>query len=166
MVPKTSVIANINDVLNCVMIQGRALGPCLLVGRGAGDMPTAVSVVADIVDVARARIEGEAGLRTRGIRLTDRPLVPMDRVETRYYLRFDVDDRSGVLGHIASALGEQDVSIEKMVQEGRAGADGHPVSVLIITHQCREGALMKAIDRIASAPFMKHRPRLLRIEDV
>jgi homoserine dehydrogenase len=166
MVPSRSVIANINDVLNCVLVQGRALGPCLLVGRGAGDMPTAVSVVADIVDVARSRIEGEAGLRTRGIRLSERPLVPMSEIETRYYLRFDVEDRPGVLGHIAGALGEQGVSIEQMVQEGRAHAGGSPVPVVIITHTCREGAVTAAIERVARAPFMRAAPRLIRIESV
>jgi homoserine dehydrogenase len=166
MVARSSILANIDDVLNGALIRGKALGPCLLVGRGAGDMPTAVSVVADIVDVARARIEGEAGLRTRGIHLIERPLVPMAEVETRYYLRFDVDDRPGVLGAIAGALGDAGVSIEQMVQEGRAEASGAPVPVLIMTHACAEGAVMRAIDVIASAPFLKARPRLIRIEDV
>jgi homoserine dehydrogenase len=72
LVKKTSVLANIDGVLNGVFIMGRALGPCLLVGRGAGDMPTAVSVVADLVDVARARRGGEPGLMTRGIVLKER----------------------------------------------------------------------------------------------
>jgi homoserine dehydrogenase len=163
MVPNTSPIANIHDVLNCVLVRGKALGPCLLVGRGAGDMPTAVSVVADVVDVARSRIEGEAGLRTRGIQPVDRPLVPMAEVSARYYLRFDVEDQPGVLGHIAGALGEHAVSIEQMVQEGRAGAQGAAVPVLIITHSSTEGAVKAAIDKIAAAGFMRRRPRLLRI---
>jgi homoserine dehydrogenase len=72
LVPQGSVLANIDGVLNGVYVMGRALGPCLLVGPGAGDMPTAVSVVADIVDVARSRLEGEPGLATRAIR----PLPP------------------------------------------------------------------------------------------
>lgn len=166
MVPRASVIANINDVLNCVYIQGRALGPCLLVGRGAGDMPTAVSVVADIVDVARSRIEGEAGLRTRGIQPRPRALVPMEEVTSRYYLRFDVADEPGVLAHISGALGDQGVSIEQMVQEGRASHGDEPVNVLIFTHSSREGAVLAAIDRVAAAHFMKAPPRLIRIEDV
>jgi homoserine dehydrogenase len=166
MVPSSSVIGNTNDVLNCVLIHGKALGPCVLVGRGAGEMPTAVSVVADIVDVARSRIEGQAGLSTRGIRIRERKLLPMDEVESRYYLRFDVDDRPGVLAFVAGALGEQHVSIEQMVQEGRAGAEGVPVPVLMITHSCKEGAVRQALERIAKAPFMKAPPRLMRIEVV
>lgn len=166
MVPARSVIGNTNGVLNCVYIQGKALGPCFLVGRGAGEMPTAVSIVADIVDVARSRREGQAGLATRGILLRDRELVPMSEVECRYYLRFDVADQPGVLAFIAGALGEEKVSIEQMVQEGRAAASDAPVPVLMITHVSREGAVRRAMDRIARAPFMKSAPRLVRIEDV
>ncbi|HEX7668912.1 MAG TPA: homoserine dehydrogenase [Polyangiaceae bacterium] len=166
MVPNSSVIGNTNDVLNCVFIQGRALGPCLLVGRGAGEMPTAVSVVADIVDVARSRIEGQAGLSTRGIRIGKRELVPMSEIETRYYLRFDVADQPGVLAFIAGALGEEGVSIEQMVQEGRGGAGTAATSVLMITHFSKEGAVTRALAKVANAPFMKAPPRLIRIEDV
>jgi homoserine dehydrogenase len=129
-------------------------------------MPTAVSVVADIVDVARARIEGEAGMRTRAIMLAERPLVAIDAVVARYYLRFDVDDEPGVLALIAGALGDEGVSIEQMVQEGRAREGGSPVQVLMITHRCEEGAVRCAIDRVRTAPFMKTAPRLVRIEDV
>ena len=166
MVPATSVIGNTNDVLNCVFIQGRALGPCVLVGRGAGEMPTAVSVVADIVDVARSRIEGQAGLSTRGIRIRERALMPIEEIVSRYYLRFDVEDQPGVLAFVAGALGEQGVSIEQMVQEGRGGEGGGTVPVLMITHSSAEGAVRRAMNRIATAPFMKAPPRLLRIEAV
>jgi homoserine dehydrogenase len=166
LVPKASVLANIDGVLNGVFLNGRALGPCLLVGRGAGDMPTAVSVVADIVDVARSKIEGEPGLSTRGIQLKARPLMPLSEHQSRYYLRFDVADQPGVLGAIASTLGEQKVSIEQMVQEGRASEADDPVPVLIITHISREGAVRRAFDIIGREAFMKRPPRLIRIEDI
>jgi homoserine dehydrogenase len=149
-----------------VLVIGRALGPCLLVGRGAGDMPTAVSVVADIVDVARSKIEGEPGLSTRGIQLEARPLEILDEHQARYYLRFDVADQPGVLGVIASALGDQHVSIEQMVQEGRAREGHEAVPVLIITHTSREGAVRRAFEVISSAGFMRRPPRLIRVEDV
>jgi homoserine dehydrogenase len=166
LVAKHSVLANIDGVLNGVLIMGRALGPCLLVGRGAGAMPTAVSVVADIVEVSRARLEGQPGLMTRAIRLGARVLVPMSELETRYYLRFDVADHPGVLSVIAGALGNEGVSIEQMLQEGRAPNSQEPVSVLIITHTSREGAVQKAIAAVADRPFMKAPPRLIRIEDL
>ena len=165
LIPKTSVLANIDGVLNGVFIEGRALGPCLLVGRGAGDMPTAVSVVADVVDVARSKLEGEPGLVTKGIQLAERPVMALEDVESRFYLRFDVGDQPGVLGRIATALGAEGVSIEQMMQEGRATAEG-AVPVLIVTHSCREGAVKKALEVVEREEFLKGPPRLIRIEDV
>jgi homoserine dehydrogenase len=166
LVPATSVLANIDDVLNGVLIQGKALGPCLLVGRGAGDMPTAVSVVADVVDVARSKIEGQPGLTTRGIQMEARPLRSPQELPSRCYLRFDVDDTPGVLGVIATRLGEQGVSIEQMVQERRAGPGDSAVPVLLITHQSPEGDVRRALSEIAKEGFMKRAPRLIRIEEV
>jgi homoserine dehydrogenase len=160
------VLANINDVLNGVYIQGRALGPCLLSGRGAGELPTAVSIVSDLVDVARARLARVSGLMTRQIQPIPRRLVPLDDLETRYYLRFDVGDDPGVLGKIASALGGQGVSVEQMVQEGRAEKSGDAVPILIISHRCREGAVKAAINSVTGASFMKRPPRFMRIEDI
>lgn len=162
LVPDSSPLANINGVLNGAYIQGRALGPCLLVGAGAGEMPTAVSVVADIVDVARAKVAGAAGLSTSAISVRSRELVPTSGLQGRYYLRFDVRDEAGVLGKIASALGDQQVSVEHMVQEGRAS----DASVLMITHRCIEGHVTAALQRIAGASFMNSAPRLIRVEDV
>jgi homoserine dehydrogenase len=165
LIPKSSVLANIDGVLNGVFIVGRALGPCLLVGRGAGDMPTAVSVVADIVDVARSHREGEPGLGTRSIQIENRELVPLEELRARYYLRFDVADHPGVLGMIATALGRYAVSIEQVVQEGRA-REGGGVPVMIITHACAEGAVRDAIRDINRENVMKGAPLVIRIEDV
>jgi len=166
MVPTSSVLANINDVLNGVYLQGRALGPCLLVGRGAGELPTAVSIVSDLVDVARSRLANVSGWTTRQIQPGPRRLVALDELETRYYLRFDVADDPGVLGHIASALGTRGVSVEQMVQDGRAVTRDQAVPILIISHRCREGSVRAAINAVAGASFLKRPPRLMRIEDI
>jgi homoserine dehydrogenase len=166
LIPKNSVLANVDGVLNGVFLMGRALGPCLLVGRGAGDMPTAVSVVADIVDVASSRIHGESGLATRGIQIRSRKVMSPDDIETRYYLRFGVGDHPGVLGRIASALGAEGVSIEQMVQEGRASETANAVQVCILTHQTKEGAVRRAIASIEQQSILKSKARLIRIEDV
>lgn len=166
LIPKTSVLANVDGVLNGVFLMGRALGPCLLVGRGAGAMPTAVSVVADIVDVARSRLEGEPGLMTRSIQLKKRPLVAQEEIETRYYLRFDVADHPGVVGYIASALGQDGVSIEQMVQEGRGTDADDGVPICLTTHRTREGSVRRAVSAISRQPFMKGAPRFIRIEEV
>ena len=91
-------LAHVDGVMNAVALEGEALGPCVLSGRGAGDMPTAVSVASDLLDVARAQRVGAAGLLTRGIRLDPCVRVPMADVSTRYYLRFAVVDRPGMNG--------------------------------------------------------------------
>jgi homoserine dehydrogenase len=92
--------------------------------------------------------------------------VPLDEIQTRYYLRFDVADGPGVLGKIASLLGEQGISVEQMVQEGRATDSDDSVPILIISHRCAEGAVRAAMAAVASASFMKHPPRFMRIENV
>ena len=166
LVSKRSVLANVSGVLNAIYLEGRALGPCLISGRGAGDMPTAVSVVADIVDVARSKLAGAAGLSTSGIALEERPLVPLAEIETRYYLRFSGHDRPGVLARIAGALGEHGVSIEQMVQDGRSQAPNEPVPIVMITHRARESGVNAAIKAISAFDSVSDKIRVLRIEEV
>jgi homoserine dehydrogenase len=146
-----SVLANVGGVLNAIALEGRALGPCLLSGRGAGDLPTAVSVVADIVDVARSRIHGTAGLDTRAIQLSARPLAPLAEARCRHYLRFPVRDEPGVLARIAGALGDCGVSIEQMVQEGQ-GAQA-AVQIVMLTHSARERDVDAAVSKLSGATF-------------
>lgn len=162
LVSKDAPLANINGVLNAVAIEGVALGPCLLSGRGAGDLPTAVSVVADIVDVAIAKKSGVSGNMTRAIRLGERKLSPMADVVTRYYLRFSVYDRPGVLAKITGALGTHDVSIEQLVQQGR-GSEDVPVDVVMLTHEAKESALKGALDEIAKSDYVAGKPRMIRV---
>jgi homoserine dehydrogenase len=166
LVPKRSVLANVSGVLNAIYLEGRALGPCLISGRGAGDMPTAVSVVADIVDVARSKLAGAAGLSTSGISLEERPLGPLGEIETRYYLRFAGQDRPGVLARIAGALGEHGVSIEQMIQDGRSAAPSEPVPIVMITHRARESGVTAAIQAISAFDTVSNETRVLRIEEV
>jgi homoserine dehydrogenase len=165
-VPHASILANVSGVLNAVHLTGRALGPCLVYGRGAGDLPTAVSVVSDILDVARSIVAGVGGLQTRAIAMAPRPLLPMNDVVCRYYLRFPVADRPGVMARLAGALGERGVSIEQIVQEGGGDDAARPVEVVMITHRAREGAIRGAFDAIAREPFLAAPARLLRIEDL
>jgi homoserine dehydrogenase len=164
LVPAGDVLANVSGVLNAIRLEGRALGPCLLSGRGAGAMPTAVSVVADLVDVARARQAGAGGLATRGIQTTPRPVFPLADVESRFYLRFFVVDQPGVLAAIAGALGRQGVSIEQMVQEGPRRPDGGPVDIVMLTHRARWGGVEQALAAIGQSDFVALPSRFLPIE--
>jgi homoserine dehydrogenase len=160
-----SQLASVGGVLNAIAIEGRALGPCLLSGRGAGDMPTAVSVVADVLDVARARVSGVPGLATRGIQTKARRLTPIGDLRTRYYLRFQVHDRPGVLARLAGALGESGVSIEQMVQEGGAGSSGVPVDIVMLTHEAVERDVRRALETIARSAGAASPPRLIRVQE-
>lgn len=162
LVAKDAPLANINGVLNAIAVEGRALGPCLLSGRGAGDLPTAVSVVADLVDVAIAKKSGVPGQSTRAIRLAPKTLSPMAGVESRYYFRFSVFDRPGVLARITGALGERGVSIEQLVQQGRGTSDV-PVDVVIITHETKESSVQAALGEIAKSDFVANPPRMIRV---
>jgi homoserine dehydrogenase len=165
LVRRDTPLANVNGVLNAVAVEGRALGPCLLSGRGAGDMPTAVSVVADVLDVARARRSGSAGTATRSIQIQARPLMPVEDVRTRYYLRFQVHDRPGVLARLAGALGDASVSIEQMVQEGGGGSSGVPVDIVMLTHDAVERDVRRALEVIGRSGVAAAPPRLIRIEE-
>jgi homoserine dehydrogenase len=166
LVSKKSVLASINGALNAVYIEGAAVGPCLLSGFGAGALPTAVSVVSDIVDVGR-NFHSSSGGRVpqrsfRGDRVTVPRVQDITEHRGRYYLRFSVPDRSGLLGRLASALGNHDVSIEQMVQEGHETSD--PVAVVMLTHPANEGNVRRALSEISSLDLVVAPPRALRIE--
>jgi homoserine dehydrogenase len=164
LVTKDDPLAHINGALNAVHIEGAALGPCLLSGLGAGALPTAVSVVSDIVDVGRNLFAQASGRVAGSPFSTGRApsIQPIADYRGRYYLRFSVRDQRGVLGKLATALGERDVSIEQMVQEGH-GKD-QPVSVVLLTHPAREGDLRAALAEIDKLSFVVEPARALRIE--
>jgi homoserine dehydrogenase len=170
LIPRSSVLANVSGVLNAVKIEGAALGPCVLSGRGAGDLPTAVSVVADVIDVSRAIVAGAPGLVTRSVAIARRPLRAAGLTEVRWYLRFPVADRPGVIAKLAAALGDAGVSIEQ-IEQGPPPAEGDaPVDVVIVTRTAREDAIRRALaaielGAIEGQPFVRRAPRALRIEE-
>ncbi len=165
LVRRDSGLANVNGVLNAIALEGKALGPCLLSGRGAGELPTAVSVISDVLDAARAKLSGVSGLATRAIETTARPLASIDDVRCRYYLRFEVYDRPGVLARLAGALGDAGVSIEQMVQEGGGGSTGVPVQIVILTHEAVERDVRRALADIKRSGVAARDAMLLRIQE-
>jgi homoserine dehydrogenase len=167
LVPARHVLASVSGALNAVWIEGEALGPCLLSGKGAGGLPTAVSVVSDVIDVARnlqARASGRVPqFSTRGKDLASRPVLAAGEVVCRYFLRMTVQDRPGVLARIAGALGAHDVSIEQMVQEGRGDVE-RPVQLVILTHAARERDVGNALREIDALTVVAAPTGLIRIE--
>lgn len=169
LVPARMPLASVDGVLNAIAIEADGAGSQVLVGRGAGSLPTAVSVVADLVDVARNRRAGVAGLLTDGLDVAKRPIAPPGSQEAVWYLRMRVADRPGVLAQIAGALGSHDVSIEQMVQEGGGGRRATDQSdesrvIVMLTHQAVERGVRAALETIDALPFV-HGPSLaLRVE--
>ena len=151
LIPEKRLIANVNGVMNAVLVQSDAVGPTLYYGAGAGSEPTASAVVADIVDVART-LNSEPGQRVpylsfQSSSLSSHPVLPIDDVETAYYLRMSALDKPGVLSRVAQILSDDGISIEALIQ--KEPADGaNLVPMIILTNRTIEGKLSAAVSRI------------------
>ena len=162
LVPKRFLLASVNGVFNAVYVSSVALGNSLYYGRGAGMMPTAVAVVSDVIEVSRNRmIAGGSRLHQRG-RGTAKRLRDPGELRTRYYLRFAVVDQPGVLARIAGLLGDHQISISEVVQEGDRSVDS-PVGIVVTTHEALEADLQAALRQIDALAVVKERTRVLRI---
>jgi homoserine dehydrogenase len=165
LVPATHVLAGVGGAFNAIYLDGEALGSSMYYGLGAGMMPTATAVVADLVEVARNRLDGTAArVPPFGFPAIRRlPLVPMGELRTAYYLRIMARDRPGVLGDIASILGRHAISIGTVIQKGRSAATVVPV--VIRTHEARERDVQAALKAIRRMPAVKGTPVCIRIEE-
>jgi homoserine dehydrogenase len=148
LIPARHMLANVNGVMNAVLIRGDAVGQMMLSGAGAGAEPTASSVVADLVDVVRA-LTTDPGNRVPHLAfqpdaLSQAPVCPMADVESAYYLRMDARDQPGVLADIARILASHEISIEAIRQQEPAAA-AVTVPVVILTQRVREQAMQLAI---------------------
>jgi homoserine dehydrogenase len=168
MVPAGSLLAAVDGAMNAIAVTGDAVGPTLFYGAGAGELPTASAVVADLIEIAREVRRGSAGrvapLSYLPTELVAKPLVPLGEVSGRYYLRFTAVDRPAVLAHIASVLGENEIGIESVLQKGRAHSAGS-VPILILTHPAREAAIRSALEIIDALGDVTAPTRLIRIEE-
>jgi homoserine dehydrogenase len=168
MIPATSLLAKVDGAMNAIAVQGNAVGRTLFYGAGAGRLPTASAVVADLMEIAREIRRGRAGrvaplsYMPEALRLAE--LVPLGELVARCYLVFTAQDRPGVLGRIASLLGEHGISLESVLQKGR-GAGSGPVPIVMLTHPAREGDVRRALDRIDRLPEVAASTRLVRIEE-
>jgi homoserine dehydrogenase len=163
------MLSSVNGVYNATYVSSYALGNSMYYGRGAGMMPTAVAVVSDVIEVARNLLASSAGgspLRSRsGGRVSEsRRIRAPGELESRYYLRFGVLDKPGVLAQIAGMLGEHDISISEVVQEG-ARQENRPVIVVITTHRAREKNVQSALGIINQLPSVVEPTHLIRIFD-
>ena len=167
LIPYRRLIANVDGVMNAVLVMADAVGPTLYYGAGAGAEPTASAVVADLVDVVRTLTSDPENrvphLAFQPGALSDLPVLPMEDVETAYYLRLQAADRPGVLADVASILGDRGISIEALVQkEPPPGAEFVPL--ILLTHRIKEGRMNEAIEHIENLESITGKVTRIRVE--
>src|SRR4051812_3341200 len=167
LIPRRFMLSSVNGVYNAVYVSSYALGSSMYYGRGAGMMPTAVAVVSDVIEVSRNLLSSSAGgtplraSRRRGD-VRERRIRDAGELASRYYLRFGVVDKPGVLAQLAGMLGEHEISISEVVQEGQRD-EGKPVTVVVTTHRALEKNVQAALAIINRLPTVREPTRLLRI---
>ena len=167
MVPSRHLLADVSGAYNAIFVHGEALGNTMYFGLGAGMMPTATAVVADLIEVGRNLLAGNRGrVAPLGYPVAQQrqvPIKPMDDLVSEYYLRFMVVDRPGVLAKISGILGRHHISIAAVIQRERE--HGASVPIVIRTHEARERDLRRALHTIDRLPIVRARSVLIRIED-
>lgn len=168
LIPASQLIANVNGVMNAVYAKGDAIGPTLYYGAGAGALPTASAVVADLVDVTRLMTADPEHrvphLAFQPDQLQNVPVLPISEVVSSYYLRIGAADRAGVLAEITRLLAENGISIEALIQKGST-AEGN-AEVVILTHRVQEKAVNKAIASIEALDSVSGQVIRLRMEEL
>ena len=160
LLPEASPLARVDGVFNTVVAEGDAAGQNMLQGQGAGAVPTASAIVADLIDLARGQAIPVWGAATAA--LSTLPPLPMSAHHGCYYLRLMVLDRPGVIADVTAALRDAGVSLASMLQHGRA--PGEAVPVVLVTHETREASMTAALARIAALDAVLEPPALIRIE--
>jgi homoserine dehydrogenase len=170
MLPSRHLLASVGGAFNAIYIHGEALGSSMYFGRGAGQMPSATAVMADILEVARERLAARGGSAAQRHAfgfpihsLKPARVKPMDDVVCEYYLRFTAPDKPGVLGAIASVLGRNGISIASVIQQGRGTTTTVPV--IMRTHDARERNLKRALAHIRQRKIINVPSTFIRIEE-
>jgi homoserine dehydrogenase len=169
LVPAKRLIANVEGVMNAVLVKGDAVGATLYYGRGAGAEPTGSSVIADLVDVTRLHTADPEHrvphLAVQADRLENTPIIPMSEVETACYLRLRVQDKPGVLADVARILADNGISIEAMIQKEPGEGEGE-ADIILLTHITREKHVNAAIARIEALATTVGKVTRLRLESL
>ncbi len=169
LIPTKRLIANVEGVMNAILVKGDAVGQTMFYGAGAGAEPTASAVVADLIDVARTMTADPEHrvphLAFQLDQLSDIAILPMGEVETSYYLRLRVHDKPGVLADITRILADLDISIDAMLQkepnEGEPQAD-----IIMLTHRTIEKNVNAAINKIEALPVVAGKVTRIRLEEL
>lgn len=169
LVPATRLIANVEGAMNAVLVQGDAVGATLYYGKGAGAEPTASAVIADLVDVTRLHTADPEHrvphLAFQPDELSSVPVLPIEEINSSYYLRMRVSDETGVLAEITRILAEGGISIDAMLQ--KESREGEPqTDIIILTHITREKHVNAAIGKIEALPTVLSAVTRLRMEEL
>ncbi|MCE2947462.1 MAG: homoserine dehydrogenase [bacterium] len=169
LIPAKRLIANVEGVMNAVLVKGDAVGQTMYYGAGAGSEPTASAVVADLVDVTRlATVDPEnrvPHLAFQPDRISNLPILPIQDIETAYYLRMRVQDKPGVLADITRILADRTISIDAMVQKEPAAGE-HEADIILLTHRTIERDMVDAIARIEALATVTGSVTRLRLEEL
>jgi len=166
LIPDGHLLSRIDGTFNAIFLQGDAVGPCMLYGRGAGMMPTGSAVVSDVMELSRNLIKGitQRMLPLEKAALKEIKIKSMQDIQTRYYLRFSAIDKPGVLASIAGVLGRHQISIHSVVQRGRRTRGG-AVPVFMLTHEARESDLQKALKEMHRLSILRAKTVFIRMEE-
>jgi homoserine dehydrogenase len=169
LVPTRRLIANVEGVMNGILVKGDAVGPTLYYGAGAGALPTASAVVADLIDVTRL-ITADPEHRVPHLafqpdQLSHVPILEIQQVETSYYLRMRVTDKPGVLADITRILADSKISIDAMVQK-EPGKGEKRVDIVMLTHQALEKNVDRAIAKIEKLSTVLGAVTRIRLEEL
>ncbi|WP_432257398.1 homoserine dehydrogenase [Cupriavidus sp. TMH.W2] len=169
LVPAARLIANVEGAMNAVLVQGDAVGATLYYGKGAGAEPTASAVIADLVDVTRLHTADPnhrvPHLAFQPDELSSVPVLPIEEINSSYYLRMRVADETGVLAEITRILAEGGISIDAMLQ--KESREGEPqTDIIILTHITREKHVNAAIAKIEALPTVLSAVTRLRMEEL
>ncbi len=169
LVSNRRLIANVNGVMNAILVTGDAVGRTLYYGAGAGAEPTASAVVADLVDVVRVMTSDPENrvphLAFQPNSISSLPILSVDEVSTANYLRMTVDNKAGVLAEITKILGDQEISIESILQKG-TGSHEDVLPVVIVTQETVESNMLRAIEQLESLDSVRETITRIRIEDL
>jgi homoserine dehydrogenase len=154
------MIAKVDGVMNGISVIGDKVGETMYYGPGAGGNATASAVISDIIAIARGgKASPMLGFKRpleSGLKLLDK-----DEIVSKYYLRLEVADKPGVLSSVSKVMGEQNISIETMLQ--KPGKDGK-ATLLLATHSCQERAMQEAINQLHKLESVKEKPVMIRME--
>ncbi|MCI0505562.1 MAG: homoserine dehydrogenase [Gammaproteobacteria bacterium] len=171
LIPERRLIANVDGVMNAVLVKGDAVGPTMYYGAGAGAEATASAVVADIIDVVRMLTADPENrvphLAFQADALSNVPILPMEEVITCYYLKMQAADKPGVLADITRILGERNISIEAMIQKEPAESfsnEERTATIIMLTHKVIEGSMNQAIREIEALDAIKGPVTRIRME--